>query len=366
MLSTDIGSLPSRVEEDIIRMGAREIHSMIYFLMESSDSQAIFESEVIGAFADKLRVGLEVPNYPQFRDMNEMFFQLIRGFEYTSEGILRVGSLSSKPGATIPEVSVLRSNLSNIMDEVGRQEIVIKACVTGPYTLASFFKHKSPTLFEELGSSLAEIVSNTIFKSKRGGVIHLSIDEPVFGFMNDPTLDYGSDGREALRRSWEDICRSASIKGVETSVHLHDTSNDLFWEVDHLDMVESHVGDPLYEQETTERRLEETDKMLKASIAVTQFDNLIAARLKERGFKGNIPEKIGDTWTMIRRGDIDPLRFIDSLETMRKRLEKIVLRYGGERVPYASPECGLSSFPDYNTAIECLKRVATTVGGFYR
>jgi len=71
--------------------------------------------------------------------------------------------------------------------------------VTGPYTLASFFQGKNARLFEELGHGLAEIVSQSVYDSRHSGVALVCIDEPVIGFLNDPLLDYGSEGRESLR-----------------------------------------------------------------------------------------------------------------------------------------------------------------------
>lgn len=364
MLSSDVGSLPKRIDASTISDGTRRSTALLSFLGVTSDASEAFEEEVVSAFIDKLRMGIDVPNYPQFRDMNEMFFELIRGIERGGEGLLAVRSLSSKPATVIPEVQVLRQNLSRIRDEAGVDRVRIKACVTGPYTLASFFQVKSPSLFEDLGKSLAEIVSRSMFSTRYGEVAHISIDEPVLGFMNDPLLDYGSEGREALRRAWEEVCHAAASKGVETSAHLHDTSDDLYWDVEHLDMIESHVGDPLYSQGATRRRLEETDKRLKVSIAVTLFDNLIEAYHLREGFEGNIPEKIGETWTEIRHGRVDPLVFIEEPRLLRKRLDDVVERFGVERVPYACPECGMASFPSYEIAFECLRRVADTVKAF--
>jgi hypothetical protein len=147
-------------------------------------------------------------------------------------------------------------------------------------------------------------------------------------------------------------------------MHLHDTSENLFWEVEHLDSVMSHVGDPLYTQDSVRRRLEETDKMLWATVGVTQFDNLIWAHYAEEGFHGNMPEKIGETWTGIRSGSVDPLIFLEEPTRMRGRLEEIAEFFGVERISYASPECGLSSFPSYELAFECLRRTVEAIDGF--
>ena len=362
MLRTyDVGSLPLRVEEATIREGARKSQTVLSLVGVSDEASRVFESEVVNAFLDKLRAGMDVPNYPQFRDMNEMFFELIRGIEKGEGGYVALRTPSAKPGSTIPEVDALRRNASRIRDEVGVERVRVKACVTGPYTLASFFQAKTPKLFEDLGSVLSDIVSGTLFNTSHGEVSLLCIDEPVIGFLNDPLLDYGSEGREALRKAWDDIYRVAASRGVETSMHLHDTSDDLFWDVEHLGIVESHVEDPLYSQETTKRRLEETDKRLKASIAITLFDRLIEAHLRRLGRKGDLQQGIGEVWDDIRRGRVEPLVFLDRPGLLKKRLGSVVERFGSERVPYAGPECGLGSWPTYDSAIICLSRVSEVV-----
>ena len=365
MLSSyDVGSLPLRVEESVIRDGARRSQTFLSLVRGSDEPSEVFEEEVVNAFSDKLRAGIDVPNYPQFRDMNEMYFELIRGIEKTEGGYVSLGTPKARPGSTIPEVAVIKRNISRIKDLTSVDRVRVKACVTGPYTLASFFPGKSPGLFEDLGRSLADIVSRSFFDSKNGELALVCIDEPVLGFLNDPLLDYGSEGRESLRRAWGEICLAATSRGVETSMHLHDTSDDLFWDVERLDLVESHVDDPLYTLESTKRRLEETDKRLKASVAVTLFDTLIERWLRMEGATGDVQERIGEVWTGIRKGSVDSLVFMDEPYLLAERLAKVVERFGQERVPYAGPECGLGGWPSYDSAMECLRRVSDTVRAF--
>ena len=359
MLDTyDIGSLPLRVEESVIYEGARRQGSLLSLIGAQDESSEVFTEEVVSATVDKLRLGLTVPNYPQFRDMSEMFFELLRGIEKVEGGYVALREVTAKPGSSIPEVDVIRENSSRIRDEAGVDRVNLKICVTGPYTLASFFQGKNARLFEELGHGLAEIVSRSFFDGRHGEVTLVCIDEPVIGFLNDPLLDYGSEGRESLRAAWEEICSAASSKGVETSIHLHDTSDDLFWEVEHLDLVQAHIGDPLYSQDATSRRLEETGKRLKASIFHNQFDDLIEARLKREGVVEDVEQRVGDTWTRIRKGEVDPMVFLEEVDAGLARLKDVVERFGVENVPMVGPECGLGGWPSYETAMECLRRTA--------
>jgi methionine synthase II (cobalamin-independent) len=182
--------------------------------------------------------------------------------------------------------------------------------------------------------------------------------------MNDPLLDYGSDGRESLRKAWEEIAYTGASHGLDVSMHLHNTSENLFWEVEHLGILASHVGDPLYTQESTKQRLEETDKYLWAAIGITQYDTLIQNHYEAEGYTGNMPEKIGEVRTSIRKGDVDPFLFLEEKDLMRKRLKKIIQYFGSERIAYGSPECGLNSFPEHDVALECLRRASGIISEF--
>jgi methionine synthase II (cobalamin-independent) len=59
--------------------------------------------------------------------------------------------------------------------------------------------------------------------------------------------------------------------------------------------------------------------------------------------------------------NVDPLVFLENINLMKERLAKIIGHFGGNRVPYAGPECGLRGFPTYESALECLRRVSKVV-----
>lgn len=358
MLSSDIGSIPSRSNIEAIVSGAQKTGTLLPLLGVPDTNYEIFKNQVVDGFIDKLNAGIDIPNYPQFRDMNDMFFDLITGKERQGDGYLAVKPLQSTSNPYIPELTVLKENMSHIRDKTEKEHVKIKLCITGPYTLASFFHSKTPNLYTELGECLKEIAKKAVYSSRYAEVSHVSIDEPVLGFMNDPLLDYGSEGRTTLLEAWENICGEITNRGASTSMHLHNTSESLFWEVENLNVLTSHVGDPIYTQESTKQRLEDTDKKLWASVAMTQYDDLISAYLAENQFQGNIPEEIGSIWTGIRQGTIDPSMYLESSEIMVRRLMTLLDYFGEDRIAYVGPECGLSSFPSYDIAVDYLQKIA--------
>ena len=360
--SYDVGSLPPKIRHKEML----ELFSAYEKGVNSGFPQSL-EEIIVGAFLDKALAGIDIPNYPQFRDMNEMFLQMINGIEKIKEGYVEIESLSLKHGKEkIPEVHIIEENSEIIYEALGKR-FRLKVCITGPYTLSALFAYKNEKTFLNLGRVLAEVVKENIFENKYGKVFMVTLDEPAFGVMSDPTIDYGTPGREALLKAWENIFRAASARGTITGIHLHSTADELFWHVESLNVVESHVDDPLYYRKAIKGKLEEHDKFLKASICKTDYDQLIREKLAKNNQKISkleLDEKTAETWKGIGKGIIDSDSFLEDETVMKKRLKRILETFGAERVPYAGPECGLGGFPSYKTAVNYLRRVAGVVKQF--
>jgi 5-methyltetrahydropteroyltriglutamate--homocysteine methyltransferase len=359
--SYDAGSMPFIGDFQKFSEGASNYGRVV------NDYTEFFEKKMVESFLDKVEAGIDVPNYPQFRDMTQMFFDVIEGVEKVNGGYIETAALALKEGrGIIPEVSAIRNRSQEIYEKLG-EPFQLRICVTGPYTISSFFTYKDKGVFTRLGDVLTQIVEANVFNNKQGSVQFVAIDEPVFGFIDDPLLDRGSEGRENLLKAWESITQKIIAKGAQTCLHLHNTSDELFWEVKNLNIIESHANDSLYQAKRTKERLESTDKFLKASIAVTIFDELIRnniiATSKQKLNETSVNDKIAETWKNLTKNQINPTIFIENAELMKERLVKIVERFGENRVPYAGPECGLRSFPTYESALECLRRVSKVIKG---
>jgi 5-methyltetrahydropteroyltriglutamate--homocysteine methyltransferase len=328
----------------------------------ADESAEYFEKTTVNVFSDKLSAGVDVPNFPQFRDMNEMFLSMMDGLEKTKNGYVEIRRLALKQGrGCLPEVSALRKNCQEI-SEKHRGAFRLKVCVTGPYTLASLFPYRTSETFANMGEVVAAIVERNVFREKAGSVAVVSVDEPVFGFVDDPLVDRGSVGRESLFRAWEKVFRSAKLKNVRTALHLHSSSDGLFWGVKGLDVLESHVGDPLYQLKQTKELLEKEDKVLKASVCVADFDQLIREALAKsagrRFGEHTLDQDVAEAWKRVQKGEVAGEVFLESVDVMRKRAMEVMERFGTERVPFLGPECGLRGFPSYACGVECLRRVA--------
>jgi 5-methyltetrahydropteroyltriglutamate--homocysteine methyltransferase len=332
------------------------------FKADVNDGCAVFfEKSVLKAFSDKLAVEVDIPNFPQFRDMNEMFLSTLAGVERLKEGFVETEKLRLKAGqGCLPEVLAIKKN-ADALSERSKNPFTMKLCVTGPYTLASFFPYRTSEYFSKLGEVISQIIDANIFSEKSGCVGFVSVDEPLFGLVDDPLIDPSSSGRENLLKAWNNIFSFARAKKAVTCLHLHSTSDELFWAVESLDVVESHVDDPLYQMSDTKKRLEKENKVLKASVCVTDFDRLIRENLRASSSSLNgfaLDEAVAETWRKLRKNTIAPEVFVDAQEVMKKRAGQVIAKFGRERVPYFGPECGLQGFPTYESALECLRRIA--------
>jgi len=362
--SCDVGSLP------FVGDSKKFVEAASRFSLYSADESAeFFEKKVLEGLLDKIRVGIDVPNFPQFRDMNEMFLSMMDGVERIKGGYLETKIPSVKTNRTsIPEVMVIEKHSQRIQETKGAA-FETRICVTGPYTLSSFFPYKREDIFIRLGNVISQIVENSIFNDKHGRVSLVSVDEPVFGLQDDALIDFGSEGRENLRRAWESIFHKLKSKNVQTLMHLHSTVDELFWDIDSLEIIDSHVDDPIHQRKNTKEKLESTDKFLKASVAVNDFDLLIkewivAGSPDKKLSESDLNMGIANVWTDIKHGRINPEIFLESVDTMKSRLVKVIERFGVERVLYVGPECGLKGYPTYETALECLRRVSSAIESF--
>lgn len=353
----DSGSLPfpEGFEEKKFLEGASLFHSNPF-----NDLAQYFEKMITEVLVDKATSGIDIPNYPLLRDMSQMFLEPIDGAEKVKEGYIQTRPLSpKKEKIVIPEVLVIKRNAQKISEKIG-DPLKIRMNAFGPHTLSSFFNYKSNKIFGDLANIISQIVENNFFSERHVSVGIVSLEEPLFGLLDDPLISYGSEGRENLLKAWESVFSKAKAKGVQTSLHLHKTADELFWQTKSLDVIEAPVDDPIYHMKKTKQLLDTTDKFLMASICTNDFDKLIKQKIQEKAQVSavTIGEQTAEVWKNIKSGKTKPETFLESVNQMKNRLTKIIENFDAERVPYAGPECGLKGFPTYNCAIEYLRRVS--------
>ncbi|MDD2755900.1 MAG: methionine synthase [Methanothrix sp.] len=280
--------------------------------------------------AQKSRAGVEVPTYPQFRDMIRMFMDPIENPDYAQDPYL-----IKKEHARIMELEAVHP---------GRD---VRVCVTGPVELyiSVFGATHYPDILNNLANSVARFFSASL---EAGKMSVASLDEPSLG-LNSNIIFSEDEIVDALQIA------SAPCQGLDCEVHLH---SPLYAEVcAHVPGI-SIVGiesasHPDYLQLIDKKVLEETDSYLRAGIARTDILSL-SALLNEQ-LRVNL-------WQDMPRLEREILER-ESPPVMRKRLERAHAQFG-DRLRATGPDCGLGSWPSQDLACKLLANCAAAVRSF--
>ncbi len=280
--------------------------------------------------AQKSRAGVEVPTYPQFRDMIRMFMDCIENPDYAQEPYL-----INKEHARIMELEAVPAGQA------------VRVCVTGPVELyiSVFGATHYPDILENLAKSVARFFCASL---EAGKMSVASLDEPSLG-LNSNIIFSEDEILDALQIA------SSPCQGMDCEVHLH---SPLYAEVCAQVPGISIVGiesasHPDYLQLIDKKVLEETDSYLRAGIARTDILSLSALLNEQLGV---------NLWQDMPRLEREILER-ESPQVMRKRLERAHAQFG-DRLRATGPDCGLGSWPSQELAGKLLANCAAAVRSF--
>jgi 5-methyltetrahydropteroyltriglutamate--homocysteine methyltransferase len=280
--------------------------------------------------AQKVSAGVEVPTYPQFRDMIRMFMDPIESLENTESPYL-----IKKERAKIMELQAVPAG----------QEV--RVCVTGPIEL--YISAFGATNYSDILYTLAESVARFLEMALEQGKMSVaSLDEPSLGISSNIVF-----GEDEILKALE--IASKPCRGMDCEVHLH---SPLYAEpcasVSGISIVGiESAANPDYLRLVDKKMLEDTDTYLRAGIARTDILALSAKRNEQLGI---------NLWNDLSMLECEILG-MESPQVMEKRLEKA---YGifGERLRAVGPDCGLGSWPSQKMAHNLLSNCALAVKSF--
>ena len=287
-------------------------------------------SLVRDALAQKRRAGVEVPTYPQFRDMIRMFMDEIENPDFSEEPYL-----INKEHARIMELEAVQPGQD------------VQVCVTGPVELyiSIFGATAYPDILSSLAKSVARFFSATIEEKKMSVA---SLDEPSLGY-NSNIIFSEDEILDALQIA------SSPCRGMDCEVHLHSPLYaELCASVPGISIVGiESAAHPDYLQLVDKKVLEETDSYLRAGIARTDILALSAALNDQLGV---------NLWQDMPRLEREILEK-ESPQVMRKRLDRVYAQFG-DRLRATGPDCGLGSWPSQELASRLLTNCAAAVRSF--
>jgi len=280
--------------------------------------------------AEKISAGVEIPTYPQLRDMIRMLMDPIKDPKMTESPFL------------------IRREEAKIMElEAVPPGQKVRVCVTGPVEL--YISAFGATGYTDILYTLAESVSRFLEWAKEEGKMAIaSLDEPSLG-LNSNIIFSEEEIQEALEIA------SRPCQGMHCEVHLHSPLYaELCAHVSGIDIlgVES-AAHPDYLKLIEREVLEDTGTYLRAGIARTDIFSL-SAQLNDR-YKVNL-------WEDLPRLE----REITSLESpliMKSRLDQAYAQFG-DRLIATGPDCGLGPWPSQELAGSILGNCAAAIAFF--
>lgn len=280
--------------------------------------------------AQKISAGVEVPTYPQFRDMIRMFMDPIENPDLTESPYL-----IKKENAEIIELQAVSPG----------QEV--RVCVTGPLEL--YISAFGATNYSDILYNLAESVARFLERAKEQGKISVaSLDEPSLGISSNVVF-----GEDDILKALE--IASRPCRGMDCEVHLH---SPLYAEpcarVPGINIVGvESAANPDYLKLVDKKMLEDTGTYLRAGIARTDILAMAARRNEQLGVN------LWNDLSMLEK----EIFGMESPQVMEKRLEKAYSLFG-ERLKVVGPDCGLGSWPSQKMAHKLLSNCALAIKSF--
>ncbi len=335
ILFDDIGSfpLPKGIDREWIAQAVKNKDPKFQELLKT-------------AMQNKIDAGVEIPTYPQFRDMNQMFLEIINDESAQQEPLV-----VRKEKAKIMELSSLEDVGAQYLIKTGKK-LNVRICVTGPLEL--YLNQFGGTAYKDVLNAFAvsidRFIANSIDNAKQFRIITISIDEPSIG-INPQIMFNDNDIIEALTIA----TKTSGLNKIDTEIHLHSPLYyKLICRVPSIGIigVES-AANPSYLDLVDKKDLDDFDKFLRIGVSRTDIFGLAAA----------LNEKYGtNVWKDPSRLD----EIITEMETpgiIAKRLLKAYSIFG-ERIKYAGPDCGLGSWPSQELASRLLKNTGIGIREF--
>jgi 5-methyltetrahydropteroyltriglutamate--homocysteine methyltransferase len=334
-LVDDIGSfpLPSNIKRDTYARAYELAREAIARGKDPAKEEFIkknFYSVVVDSFRTKLATGLDVVNFPQH-------YSGIKQVGDAIHAAMENGSfVVDQKNAFLPEIYVLNQEAKQLSEEYGKK-IQLRVSIFGPIEqyLAEVGTTAYPDVLDGFAQTINRFAKNSILNNKYIETKVVSIDEPSLGhssFTGTPELT-----QEVLEEAY-------NFQGPTRQIHLHFSSaiHDLL-AVKGLEVLSfEYAASPKNIEDIPKSILEKTDKQIRVGIARTDID-AIYAELYEKGITEPQTKEL-----------------VEPQETMRKRYLFAKEKYG-ERMTFTGPDCGLSAWPNQETAALVLERSVNAV-----
>lgn len=312
---------------------------------ENRDEDEKLFSMIRETFKRKIDVGVHVPTYPQFRDMIGQFLDIIKDEKNCYEPYVL-----KEESAKILELEIIDEVAKQYRKETG-ETLEVRVCVAGPTDL--YLQAFGPTAYADAYHVLALDLENFIkqaFKAAKNFKIRvIALDEPSIG-INDRIQFSDADIVSALTL----VSTYARKQGTDVEIHLHSPLKyKLVCETPINVIGFEYAATPSYLNLLDRKVLEESDTYIRLGVSRTDISSLIGI--------------VNETHAVNAWKDKEYMnKIVTELETpevVKKRLET-AYSVLGDRIRYASPDCGLAFWPDQELAFKLLENTAKGINEF--
>lgn len=312
---------------------------------ENRDEDEKLFSIIREAFQIKIDAGVQVPTYPQFRDMIGQFFDIIKDEKNCHEPYVL-----KEERATILELEAIGEVAKQYKIETGKT-LEVRVCIAGPTDM--YFQAFGATAFVDAYNILAEDIEKFIkqaFKTAKNFKIKvIALDEIGLGLNNK--IQFSDDEIISALTVASTFARQ---QGTDVEIHLYSPLKyELICETPINVIGFEYAGNPSYIDLLDRKVLEDSNTYAGVGISRTDIFSLISI----------VNEKYGiNAWK-----DKEYMqKIVTELETsdiIKKRLET-AYSVLGDRIKYANPDCGLAFWPDQKLAFRLLENTAKAVNEF--
>jgi 5-methyltetrahydropteroyltriglutamate--homocysteine methyltransferase len=332
----DGGSLPT--PEGITR-------EWVKAAVENRDEDEKLFSMIREALRRKIDVGVHVPTYPQFRDMIGQFLDIIKDEKNCYEPYVL-----KEENAKILELEIIDEVAKQYRQETGKT-LEVRVCVAGPTDLylQAFGETGYVDAYHILALDIENFIKGAFKAAKNFKIKAVALDEPSLG-INDRIKFSDQDIVSALTLA----STYARQQGTDMEIHLHSPLKyKLICETPINIIGFEYAASPSNLNLLDKKVLEDFNKYVRVGVSRTDISSLT----------GIVNETYGvNAWKEKEYMQ----KIVTDLETpdvIKKRLET-AFAVLGDRIRYASPDCGLAFWPDQELAFRLLENTAKGVNEF--
>lgn len=332
----DGGSLPT--PEGITR-------EWVKTAVENRDEDEKLFSVIREAFRRKIDVGVHVPTYPQFRDMIGQFLDIIKDEKNCYEPYVL-----KEENAKILELEIIDEVAKQYREETG-ETLEIRVCVAGPTDLylQAFGETDYADAYHVLVLDIEDFIKQAFVAAKNFKIKVIALDEPSLG-INDRIQFSDADIVSALTVA----SAYARKQGADMEIHLHSPLKyKLVCETPINVIGFEYAASPSYLSLLDKQVLEDSNTYIRLGVSRTDISSLIGI--------------VNETYGVNAWKDREYMqKIVTDLETPKVVKKRLETGYSvlGDRIKYASPDCGLAFWPDQELAFKLLENTAKGVNEF--